>query len=424
MSPATMSPTVIDPDLSLADMALTAHPILGLARFARVAFMGGDTSALVADLEARIAADASDAGAFMDLSILRQLRGEKEEGLRLQGVALRLCRLYRVLDEPVEGGSAPLRLLALVSPGDFLANTPIDFMVQQQNVDLDLLFIAPGESLPGVIPDHDLLLVAIGYNETNAPLLTALVPVIESWPRPALNRPADILATSREGVAERLEGTAGVLVPAIAKVSREDVAALAQGATQLDMLMPGASYPIIIRPLGSHAGTGLEKIDAADALLPYLAAQEADGFHIAQFIDYRGADGYFRKARIAVFGGTAYLAHLAISERWMIHYLNAGMLDNPLKRALEADAMAGFDEEFAVRHGAALRQIASRLALDYFLIDCGEAPDGRLLIFEADNAMVIHDMDDATIYPYKVPQMKKIFSAFRAFLETRSAQAM
>jgi len=77
-----------------------------------------------------------------------------------------------------------------------------------------------------------------------------------------------------------------------------------------------------------------------------------------------------------------------------------------------------------VRHGAALRQIASRLALDYFLIDCGEAPDGRLLIFEADNAMVIHDMDDATIYPYKVPQMKKIFSAFRAFLETRSAQAM
>ena len=424
MRPAPTSPTVAEPGLPLADTALTAHPILGLARFARVAFMGGDTSALVADLEARIAADAGEAGALMDLSILRQLRGEKEEGLRLQGAALGICRLYRVLDEPVEGGSAPLRLLVLVSPGDFLANTPIDFMVQQQNVDLDLLFIAPGESPPSVIPDHDLLLVGIGYNETNAPLLAALVPVIASWPRPVLNRPADILATSREGVAMRLAGAAGVLVPAIARVSRADVVALARGVAQLDALMPGSHYPIIIRPLGSHAGTGLEKIDAADALAPYLETQEADGFHISQFVDYRGADGSFRKARIAVIGGTAYLAHLAISERWMIHYLNAGMLDNPLKRALEADAMASFDDEFAQRHGAALRQIAERLGLDYFLIDCGEAPDGRLLIFEADNAMVIHDMDDAAIYPYKVPQMKKIFGAFRAFLENRSVQAV
>jgi hypothetical protein len=56
------------------------------------------------------------------------------------------------------------------------------------------------------------------------------------------------------------------------------------------------------------------------------------------------------------------------------------------------------------------------MGLDYLGIDCAETPDGRLLVFEVDNAMVVHDMDPVEVFPYKPPQMRKIFAEFRAML--------
>jgi hypothetical protein len=44
-------------------------------------------------------------------------------------------------------------------------------------------------------------------------------------------------------------------------------------------------------------------------------------------------------------------------------------------------------------------------------------------VFEADISMVVHDMDSAAIYPYKPPQMRKIFSAFSDMLSARANQA-
>jgi len=45
------------------------------------------------------------------------------------------------------------------------------------------------------------------------------------------------------------------------------------------------------------------------------------------------------------------------------------------------------------------------------------------LIFEADNTAVVHNMDLPSIFPYKPPQMRKIFDAFVAMLERRVGQA-
>jgi hypothetical protein len=41
------------------------------------------------------------------------------------------------------------------------------------------------------------------------------------------------------------------------------------------------------------------------------------------------------------------------------------------------------------------------------------------LIFEADNTAVVHNMDSPEVFPYKPPQMRKIFDAFVAMLERR-----
>ncbi|HLZ30216.1 MAG TPA: RimK family alpha-L-glutamate ligase, partial [Chloroflexota bacterium] len=83
----------------------------------------------------------------------------------------------------------------------------------------------------------------------------------------------------------------------------------------------------------------------------------------------------------------------------------------------EAECMAHFDEQFAVRHAAALRAIDERMGLSYVALDCAETRAGELLIFEVDNAMVVHAMDPEDMFPYKKPAMRKIFVAFREMLE-------
>jgi hypothetical protein len=44
-----------------------------------------------------------------------------------------------------------------------------------------------------------------------------------------------------------------------------------------------------------------------------------------------------------------------------------------------------------------------------------------LLIFEADNTAVVHNMDSPEVFPYKGPQMRKIFEAFAGMLSRRAA---
>ncbi|HKJ73656.1 MAG TPA: hypothetical protein VKA19_06020, partial [Alphaproteobacteria bacterium] len=65
-------------------------------------------------------------------------------------------------------------------------------------------------------------------------------------------------------------------------------------------------------------------------------------------------------------------------------------------------------------------ELTSRVGLDYFGIDCAETKDGRLLVFEAETALIVHDMDPPDVYPYKVGAMRKLFSAFVDMLYRRA----
>ena len=116
--------------------------------------------------------------------------------------------------------------------------------------------------------------------------------------------------------------------------------------------------------------------------------------------------------------GRPFICHMAVSERWMVHYMNAGMTESAEKRAEEARFMAAFEADFAARHAGAFAQLHERLGLDYFGIDCAETPDGRLLLFEADVAMIVHAMDPEDPFAYKKAPMHKLFGAFEAMLRT------
>jgi glutathione synthase/RimK-type ligase-like ATP-grasp enzyme len=174
---------------------------------------------------------------------------------------------------------------------------------------------------------------------------------------------------------------------------------LATGTIPVSELLPGAQFPIIARPVDSHAGRGLIKAESAADLLSYLAENPAREFFISQFIDYRSTDGLFRKYRVVLMRGPPFLCHMGISEHWMVHYPYPEMIAHPERREEEKDAMEGFDAGFARRHRQALTALAKEIDLEYFGLDCAESPDGDLVIFEVASAMLVHAMDNPEIFP-------------------------
>jgi len=199
--------------------------------------------------------------------------------------------------------------------------------------------------------------------------------------------------------------------------------ALAAGDISLASLLEKATFPVIARPFDTHAGQGMEKINASGDLLPFLSGHNDLEFYLTQFVDYRSLDEKFRKQRLVFIDGKAYASHMAVSDHWMVHYLNAEMEQRPERRTEEAIWMHKFDEDFGKRHAAALDSLHRRIGLDYFVIDCAELQDGRLLLFEADVAMIVHAMDSEQMFPYKRPAMEKIFQAFSRAMTQRVQQS-
>ena len=113
---------------------------------------------------------------------------------------------------------------------------------------------------------------------------------------------------------------------------------------------------------------------------------------------------------------------MAIADEWKVWYLNADMATSVPHRLEEALFMEHFDQDFSIRHAGALTRMSAELGLDYVTIDCAETRDGDLLIFEADNTAIVHDMDPPNVYPYKSASMQKIFRAVQTMLYRRAGQ--
>ncbi len=378
----------------------------GLAKIMRLAFAGNDLRELSDELVSRITSNANDSAAILDLSIVHQLNGHLETALELQWQALRQHQHYRLRSNP----RAPkVRVLAIMGPGEIMANTPIEFLLEDSDIALEMLYVGAG--LPPVhdIPAHDVAFVAVCESDANQQLLQQLQTVMTYWPQQHINSPAFIAKLARDGMSDVLSDIAGTVVVPSRRVIREELA---------DTLSLDITFPLIVRPANSHAGHGLSKLESANQFADYLNQHSDQEFSIAPFIDYRSqSDGLYRKYRVSLISGVAYPAHMAVSPRWMVHYLNADMLENANNRAAEQRFMDCFDWEFGQRHGPAFTSINQRLGLDYYSIDCGETPDGQLLVFEIDSGAVVHSMDSIELFPYKRPHMLKLFSAFQGLVK-------
>ena len=54
--------------------------------------------------------------------------------------------------------------MVVMAPGDMTANTPVDCMLEDSDIEMTQLYVTPGQLLPA-LPDHDLIFVAVGESD-------------------------------------------------------------------------------------------------------------------------------------------------------------------------------------------------------------------------------------------------------------------
>ena len=407
------------PDSDRAKVEPFCADRIGFAQLTAMAFNGVDLRPLRDELIAKVAGGTAGPGEGLDLSLIAQLLGEKATGLSIQAEVLGFHQLFR---SPCSAQPPKLRVLALAAAIDMGGNTPIEFLLEESGIELKTLYIIPGIELPQPLPDHDVAIVIASDSDECREALRIVDEMAPRWPRPLLNAPRLVCHLDRDKLHGLLRGVVGLDIPATICATSAQLADVAQGNLSPAEIAAELAFPLIVRPRGSHAGVGLAKIDDRAAIDGYLAERAEQEFFVSRFVDYTNEDGLFRKYRVVFVAGKPYACHMAIADRWDIWYLNAGMSDSAPKRLEEETFMRTFDFGFARRHATALADMAERIGLDYFTIDCAENKSGDLLIFEADNTAVVHNMDSPELFPYKPPQMRKIFEAFAAMLVHRARE--
>ncbi|MDQ2865871.1 MAG: hypothetical protein M3R51_06560 [Candidatus Eremiobacteraeota bacterium] len=383
-------------------IALFPREIALHQNLAHALYESGDTPQAIVAHERALMLDPRSVSSHLALYELLQITGERKAALEHQREAFESQRLFSHA-APNEKRS----VLLLCAPGDWQANIPVDFLLDRSTTSAHKLYLIDAVHLQrDTIPPHDVVWNAIAESPDAAPYLSLAESVFSADRKPRLNEPARVLATARLLLPQTL-GASGAIAAPTTEIPRES---LERGEVPF-------ALPVIVRPVGSHAGMGLEKIGMMQEFAAYALRVEAQRYFVSPFIDYSSADGLFRKYRIVFVDGEPYPVHLAISPKWMIHYYNAPMSENLWMRNEEAAFLENLRRVFDGSIYDVLLAIARAVRLEYFGIDCAITRDNRVLVFEADPAMLVHTSDPVELYPYKHQYVPRIYRALERMID-------
>ena len=327
-------------------------------------------------------------------------------------------RRHPLATTPCTTATPTARILVLCSAGR--GDVSVKFLLDRTRFEKTLLFLLlPADATDdyarrtAALPPVDLVFNAIADADRGAPYLAQAAALCAAQERPVLNPPAAIAKTRRDRAGALLAGIPGLIAPPTRRLSRAALAARAADPAPF-------TEPQLVRPAGSHGGTGLERIEQPAELAAYLArVTDDDAFYLSDFCDYRSADGYCRKYRFAFVDRVPLPYHLAITRHWRVHYWRADMDEAPWMKAEEERFLADPASVFDGARGDAIREIGRRLDLDYAGVDCGVLPDGRVVVFEANANILVHLNDPLDGFAYKHRYVPRIFAAMTELVRRR-----
>lgn len=383
--------------------AVRCHPDnpIGRVNLANLLFEEGEAEAARAEYLAALAIDADFAPAHQGLArVLTELEDAAAEWHRDKGFSGNA-----VVTRPYRGAGHGIALLLLVTTRG--GNIPTKQWIDDRLYATTAIY-AEFHDPAAALPPHALIVNAVGDADLCGPALEGAEAIVARSTAPVLNPPARVRATGRAENARRLAAIPGVIAPRIELLPRAALPAA------------GLRFPLLLRAPGFHTGLQFVRVETPDGLAAAMAGLSGKELLAIEYLDARGPDGMARKYRVMFIDGALYPLHLAISADWKVHYFTAAMATDAAYRDEERRFLDDMPGVLGARAMAALGGIRDALGLDYGGIDFALAPDGSVLLFEANATMVVIPPDDDPIWDYRRRAVAAVLDAARRMLARRA----
>ena len=313
------------------------------------------------------------------------------------------------------GEAPPIRVLELISTrgGNVRIQNFLNDRIFQRS-----LVIAEFYDPRVPLPEHQLVVNAIGDADIAGPALVGAEALLAHSTAPVINPPSAVMATGRAAIAQRMSAMPGVVTARTETVSK---VLLDSPQAEAALSRLGFGFPLLLRSPGFHGGEHFLRLDSSEELPAALESLPGQELLVIQYLDARSDDGKIRKYRVMTIDGRLYPLHCAVSSNWKIHYFSAEMADNAEHRAEDAAFLADMPTVLGPRVMAALYEIQNALGLDYGGIDFGIHRNGDLLLFEANATMVILPPGAEAKWDYRRPAVERVCRAVHAMLMDRAA---
>ncbi len=231
------------------------------------------------------------------------------------------------------------------------------------------------ETGPGPLLNH------IGDPDSCSKSLALISEIAARIPRPCFNHPAAVARTTRDKVSELLAGIENLDAPKtirIAPMAPEQLRDVVEAA--------GMTFPVLVRVAGAHLGLDLVLVESPKSSGEILKlSRNARSLYVTEFRKVSSPDGHYRKWRIVVVGEEIFILHNVVGKEWNVHAASR----TPESFEEERQVIESFETKLAPRLRPMFLEIACRLDMDYFGVDCHIGNDGRVTLFEANACMMI-----------------------------------
>jgi len=145
----------------------------------------------------------------------------------------------------------------------------------------------------------------------------------------------------------------------------------------------GHSWPLLLRPPGSHGSSGLRKIDGVSGLPTDVPP---GGCLVTDFRDFKSNDGLYRKHRMVRVGKRIFRRHLIVADHWNITGASRAFM-------VGKDALIAEEKAFLAGNGGraerAVAPLFDAVGLDFGLVDYARDAKGNVIVFELNGCFQI-----------------------------------
>ena len=351
--------------------------------------------------ERALGLDPDEIGAHRNLALIEAKEGRVEEAKLLRDRAYGACNLYAMRS------AKPIRNVLVLAGSDH-GNSPDRYLLPIQRYSRYIWFVEyANDKQFSDLPRFDVVFNAIADPDGAAVGAPVVEKFLRDCGRPVLNPPDKIARTARNLAPALFKEIRGLIVPKTARFTSQTRANTC-----------GLRAPVIIRPLRSHGGAGMELIESVDALdARFQAMTVGEERYGTEYYDYRGADGLFRKYRMFFVDRRPYPYHLAISNHWLVHYDHSHTADHPERLAEERRFLEDPEATLGKAALQTIRAVALKLDLEFGGFDFALTAEGDVLLFEANATMLVHPERRDGPLAHKNASTGRILEAFWSMLE-------